>query len=155
TKAEIFAQSPSLSSWGARIEDAPVDEAAAAEDARRKWAMRFGQWRRRGTQEYEPPGPQREVDPNDVNVGDDALKSGGIGLIKGGINTLGMGGDAREGVRSAVDWAASKFATPTLNDLITGNQPRRTGAGDLAVNILMKALPPHVAPLFMGPTSEQ
>src|SRR5262249_24838886 len=71
------------------------------------------------------------------------------------INTLGMGGDVREGVRSAVDWAASKFATPTLSDLITGNQPRRSGAGDLAVNMLMKALPPHVAPLFMGPTSEQ
>jgi hypothetical protein len=58
-----------------------------------------------------------------VNVVDDAAKSGGVGVVKGAINTVGMGGDAREGVRSAVDWLVSKFSAPTLNDLIAESGP--------------------------------
>jgi hypothetical protein len=63
SEADIFAQ-PSPLSWGTSrspTEGAPaIDEAAAAEEARRKGAMRTGQWRRRGTQEYERP--VREVE---------------------------------------------------------------------------------------------
>jgi hypothetical protein len=48
-----LAQPPRATDWGRTTPS--IDEAVAAEEARRAWARRLGQWDRRGTQEYEPP----------------------------------------------------------------------------------------------------
>src|SRR4051812_4867720 len=52
-----------------------------------------------------------EDDPvsSGTSIGADVAKSGGIGLVKGGIDALGMFGDLRDVMHAGIDNVAKKF----------------------------------------------
>ncbi|ANW00688.1 hypothetical protein [Bradyrhizobium icense] len=56
--------------------------------------------------------PWAEFRAPQVSVAEDVAKSAGIGVVKGGIGTIGAAGDVRELLSHGVDYAAQQFGIP-------------------------------------------
>src|SRR5947209_3539999 len=54
-------------------------------------------------------GAIKSMSPPKIGLAEDVAKSAGVGVAKGGIQLLGLGGDIGSAVSSGVDWAAGKL----------------------------------------------
>lgn len=88
-----------------------------------------------------PAGGQDE--PSTGEYAEDAAKSFGVGVAKGGIGLAGMGGDVREGISGASNWLAEKLGASPENAKWFGGMVREGLAHNPAL------------PVLNGPTSSE
>lgn len=73
-----------------------------------------------------------------VGMAEDVAKSAGIGAVKGGIGTVGAGGDVRDLLSQGVDYAAQYFGVPADKveqfKNIFGEVAKRTATGQALAN---------------------
>lgn len=100
-------------------------------------------------------GPAPAAQPQGMSgleTAGDVAASGGIGLLKGGIGQVGLGGDIREGVTAGANWLASKLRGQSLSEGITGPQPAISSE---TVRDVLRRSPGIMGALSVAPTSGQ